>query len=74
MSCKQNKKRFLFLTFYGPHKTRVLSFGRFMAESNGFFVVTECKLCGIQKKRHFVTEDELIELGVSIEQIADHRM
>lgn len=61
------------MPFYGPHKVRVLRFGRFMAESRGFVAITECRLCGIQEKRNFLSEDELIELGVSIEQIAGHR-
>lgn len=75
MSCTKNKKRFLFWKFEGEHDFKVIQFGRFMiARNNSYFVTRfECKACGVQHVRNFVSENELLRHGVSIDEIASKR-
>ena len=75
MSCINNKKRFLFWEYEGDHDYKINKFGRFMnARTNSYFVAQfECKKCGVQHTRHFVSETELLRHGIPIEQIAEQR-
>lgn len=44
------------------------------ARTNSYFVAQfECKNCGVQHTRHFVSENELLRNGITIEQIANQR-
>ena len=75
MSCTKNIRRFLFWKYEGDHDFKINKFGRFMnARTNSYFVAQfECKRCGVQHTRHFVSENELLRHGVSIETIAENR-
>lgn len=73
MTCTKNPKRFLFLKYSGPHDYKVVKFGRFIDTSTRFIVRYECRLCGCQHDESFVTEEDLLRLGVSIEEIKKHR-
>lgn len=73
MSCIANQKKFLLFKWEGQHKLQIVRFGRFMEGSKHFIVLIECSLCGIQEKRNFVTEGELLKMGVPIAVIKEHR-
>jgi hypothetical protein len=76
MSCTKNIKRFLFWKYEGGHDFKVIKFGRFIvnARTDSYFVTRfECKHCGVQHVRHFVSESELLRKGVPIETIAKNR-
>lgn len=73
MSCTKNPKRFLFVKYEGPHEMRLIKFGRFMACSKDFMGLAECCKCRIQQKLTFVTEEDLLKMGATIEQIAQGR-
>lgn len=75
MSCTKNKKRFLFWEFEGEHDFKATKFGRFNNAINNSYFVTkfECKACGVQHIRNFVSENELLRNGISIEEIASKR-
>jgi hypothetical protein len=70
MNCTQNKKKFLWFTYNGPHKFDIIRVGKFMRYvSEDFIVWWECRRCGIMKKRSFVTYDELLHMGYTKDQI-----
>lgn len=73
--CIKNPKRFLFWKWLGDCQYKVLRFGKFMKiyHSSLFVVRYECELCGRQYTNSFVSEDTLLEKGVSIEAIIEHR-
>lgn len=75
MSCTKNIKKLLFWKWEGDHDYKINKFGRFMnARTNSYFVAQfECKNCGVQHTRHFVSENELLRNGITIEQIANQR-
>jgi hypothetical protein len=73
MSCINNPKRFWWVKYYGPHKEKIVRFGKFMSENDFFMVQFECESCGAQRISHFVKEEELLEMGVSIDKIIAHR-
>ena len=73
MRCIQNPKRFLFWKWNGDHEDKIIRFGRFMSCSNNYIVLYECKHCGRQYKKSFVSEATLLEQGVDIETIKQHR-
>jgi len=73
--CIKNPKRFLFWKWQGDCLFKALKFGKFMKySSTSLFVVRyECTLCGRQFTNNFVSEDTLLEDGVPIETIIEHR-
>jgi len=71
--CINNPKRFLFWKYNGDCKYKIVRFGRFMQTSAQFVATFECMLCQRQTKQHFVSEDTLLEMGVPIETIIEHR-
>lgn len=73
MSCTQNPKSFLFIKYKGAHVMKAIRMGRFMRGSKDFIVIWECSKCGIQRQCSFVTEEELLNSGVSIDQIVKNR-
>jgi hypothetical protein len=75
MRCIENPKKFMGIAWFGGHEWKVLRFGRFMlsASSTSFVVERKCQACGVIHVRHFVEEDELIDMGVTIEEIKKNR-
>lgn len=73
MSCINNPKHLLFIKYNGDHDDRVIRFGRFMSESKYFIVLYQCSLCGRQHKDSFVSEEQLLAKGVSIDEIRKQR-
>lgn len=74
MSSTKNPQKFLWIKYQGEHDMKVIRFGRFMLDaSSNFETLMECRLCGVQQKRMFVSEDELLAMGVSIEEIVERR-
>lgn len=73
MGCIKNPIRFLWVKFNGPHKERIVRFGRFMQGNDNFVTLFECVNCGAQRKKSFVTEEELLEYGVPLETIIKNR-
>lgn len=75
MSCTKNIKKFLIWKWEGDHDYKINKFGRFVnGRTNSYFVAQfECKNCGAQHTRHFVSENELLRNGITIEQIANQR-
>jgi hypothetical protein len=71
--CIKNPKRFLFWKYNGDCEYKVVKFGRFMHCSSQFVATYECVLCGLQTKKHFVSEGTLLEMGVPIETIIANR-
>jgi hypothetical protein len=71
MACTKNIRKAWIWSYLGPHDERVTRLGRFMvsAGDDDFMVRWTCKLCGAERVEHFVTEDQLLQLGVPIEQI-----
>jgi hypothetical protein len=75
MSCIANEKKFLFFKWFGRHDWKVTRIGRFMlaAESSKFMAAVECKKCGMRETGHFLTEEDLINLGVTRAEIVRGR-
>jgi len=73
MSCTKNPQRFLFFRWFGGHSFKIIRLGRFMHGSDDFVVLYECQKCGAQTTRSFVSEGELLEYGLTIEEIAKAR-
>lgn len=73
MSCTKNKKSFLGIKYEGPHCPQVVRIGRFMLASTTFMARSECKYCGAQQINSFVTECDLLRMGVDIKDIITHR-
>jgi hypothetical protein len=73
--CIKNPKRFLFWKYLGDCQYRIVRFGKFMkiSRSSLFVVRYECELCGRQYTDNFVSEDTLLENGVSVETIIENR-
>jgi hypothetical protein len=69
MSCLKNPKRFLFFRYNGEHDLRVTAVRPFQRYGDIFVVKRECKLCGCELIRHIVKWDELLEMGLTNEQI-----
>lgn len=66
MSCLKNKKRFLIFSYYGRHVYKIERIGKFIPYvSDDFIVLEKCELCGCEKKSHFVTYEELLNRGIS---------
>lgn len=74
MACTKNPKRFLFWRWNGECDDEIMRFGRFMLSSNHFIILMQCKHCGCQHKRAFVSESELLDIyKIPIEIIKEHR-
>lgn len=71
--CIKNPKRFLFWKYYGDCKYKVVRFGRCIIGSGQLIAKLECMMCGRQIKSQFISEDTLLEMGVSTETIIEHR-
>lgn len=69
MSCKKNKKRWLFFTWFGEHDFKLVRFGRFLRYGSNFVVYKQCRYCRVEVKDYFVNEDDLLDMGVTIEEI-----
>lgn len=69
MSCIKNQKSFLFFRWNGDHDFRITNVRAFMRYGDIFEVTKECKLCGCESIRHIVKWDELLEMGLTNDQI-----
>jgi hypothetical protein len=70
MSCTKNPKKFLWMTYKGLHKWKIVRISKFMEYvSTDYIVKSECLFCGAETVEHFVSHEELLERGLTNEQI-----
>jgi len=75
MRCIKNPKSFLGIKYYGGHKSKIASVGKFMVGVGDRFVVEmECVLCGAKEKYNFVTHSELLHSGLTNKEIEEARL
>lgn len=76
MSCPKRPYKILGLfNSYKPHEWKIEEVGVFMrGESDYFSVRYQCPHCELTQKRHFVTGEELMKEGYTIEQLHDFRL
>ena len=75
MASINNPKRFLWQTYNGSHEEEITSIKKFMSCSSDYEVQYKCKRCGAERKRSFVSHEELLESGITNEiiEIAKHK-
>jgi hypothetical protein len=71
MGCIKNKKSFLGIPYEGPHDYDIDYVHKFMSTSDDFIVSSSCKLCGCRQNENFVTWDELLNRGMTNEEIEE---
>ena len=69
MSCTKNPKKFLFFRWNGEHDFVIKKVKAFQRYGDIFEVEKECRQCGCESIRHIVKWDELLEMGLTNEQI-----
>lgn len=71
MSCTKNPKKFLGLISYkGWHEWEIIRFHPFMQYvRDNYIVVKRCKNCQAETEDRFLTEMDLLNMGLTIEQI-----
>jgi hypothetical protein len=76
MSCTKNPKKFLGISYRGQHKWAIVRFHKFIeySSSSNFIVHNECEFCGAEETEHFVTHSDLLERGLTNEQIKNRRI
>ena len=76
MSCTKNPKKFLGISYRGMHEWKIVHFYKFMEFSSidNYVVKSECTLCGCEQAEYFVTFSDLMERGLTKEQIKNGRI
>jgi hypothetical protein len=75
MSCTKNPKKFLGISYKGRHNWKIIKFYKFMEYvSDNFIVKYECTYCGAETEEHFVTHADLLEKGLTNEQIKNRSL
>ncbi len=73
MGCPKNIKHRKFFIWKWDveedHPKEIAYINKFMRTSEDFIVHWYCPLCESMKKEHFVTHEELIRMGLKIEEI-----
>jgi hypothetical protein len=72
MSCIENKKKFLWMTWLGDHKWKIIRFGQFMSGSNAFSASVQCENCGMCTYT-ILDEEDLLKFGKTVEEIKEGR-
>ena len=68
MSCTKNLKKFLFINYKGEHNFIRKNLRVFIPGSKQFIIDSECSLCKLPHTEHFVTWEDMLEMGYTIEQ------
>lgn len=60
----------MFVKYNKPHIWEIKKVGKFIPNVGNYFIVeSECLLCGLMHKEHFVTGETLMEKGYSADKI-----
>lgn len=69
MACTKNPKRFLWSRYNGPHTEEIIMITKFMDCSTSYITTWKCINCGAERVRQFVSHEELLEQGITNDQI-----
>jgi len=71
MACLKNKKKFLWWGYNGDHKFVPFNASVFMTYGDIFEVYERCEMCGCENVRNFVRWEQLLEIGMTNEEIKE---
>lgn len=70
--CPSNPKRFLFVRWYGPHRTNVTAVNKWgPSDWDRYEVKLKCVLCGAEFRFFGIQHDIVLRLGGDVDEVKE---